>query len=463
MDSKNKVEDQGKEWPQIMAILISCMTSFTFGALYVWPSPSIVKIVHDHENYNISENEASYFATIPSIGMVLFSVLFLNLCDIIGRKYTLMLIAVPHIIAWTLIAFAKSVYVFYVSRLISGLADAAVFAALPMYIGEVATPKVRGSWGNAFSVSIYIAQFFINVAGSYLSVQITAFIFLTVPISFAILMFFMPETPYYYLIKGQDENARNALKFLRRKEDVEEELLSIKDAIARQMSEDHSWMALVKLISNRRALYCGLFLRISQQMSGTSAFFTYNQLLFSKSGGSLSASMSSIIFFLLIFGLTIPACFTLDMFGRKKTYLYSMIVCALCVYVECVYFFIDENVPEWNTDNFQWLPLAGLLAFCVAYAFGIGIVPTLMMSELYSASIKGKALCILNIGFGLSIIITTQIFHLLSTYVGLYCPFLFFGIICTISCVLSHYFVPETKGKTLEEIQHILRGGKSVS
>lgn len=453
------VGEKEKIWPQVLAILIVCLSSFTSGALFVWSSPSIVKIVNDNENYNISEDEAAYFTFIPAIGMILFSFAFFNLNDFIGRKKTILCIAIPHITAWLLIAFAKSVYVFYLSRLISGIADAAAFASIPMYLGEVATPSVRGSWGNTFTTSIYIGQLCINIVGSYCSIQTTAFVFVLFPIAFAILMFFMPETPYYYLMKGNVDKARSSLRFLRRRENVEEELEDIKAAMQRQMSEPNTWKDLFTIISNRRALFCGFFLRYSQQLAGISAFVTFNQLFFSKAGGNVGPEVSSIIYCALIAMLNISASFTLDRFGRKKSFLFSISCCTLCLYLESAFLYIDE-FTDADVTNWNWVPLTMLILFCIFGSFGISIVPTLMMSELFSASIKGKALCVLNMGFGVVAIFSMQLFHVLMSNVGLFSPFLFYAICSTISSVLTVFFIPETKGKTLEEIQQVLRGNK---
>jgi MFS family permease len=156
--------------------------------LFSWSSPSIPKIVEDKVNYNISLDEASYFTVLPPIGAIVSSFLFAKLNDTIGRKYSLLLIAFPHIISLILIANAKSVYVFYVSRFITGLGDSCLFASLPIYVGEISTPKVRGTWGNLMTFLIYLGQLSINVIGSYTTIATAAYICLVFPIFFYVLL-----------------------------------------------------------------------------------------------------------------------------------------------------------------------------------------------------------------------------------------------------------------------------------
>jgi MFS family permease len=461
-NSHNATTEKDKDWFQTLAIFLSCLASYTAGMLFSWSSPSIPKIVEDKVNYNISLDEASYFTVLPPIGAIVSSFLFAKLNDTIGRKYSLLLIAFPHIISLILIANAKSVYVFYVSRFITGLGDSCLFASLPIYVGEISTPKVRGTWGNLMTFLIYLGQLSINVIGSYTTIATAAYICLVFPIFFLCTFVFMPESPYFYLMKGRTDDARTSLQKLRQKQNVEEELHKLKSDVDRQMSESGSWKDVLTLSSNRKAVYAGIFLRASQQLGGISSFAVYTQYIFLKSGGNVSASTSAIIFMGLCAVLNMCAAFTLDRFGRRKSYFVSLLLCGMVLLCEATYFFIEQFYgAEVNVAIVNWIPLVGMITYVVFYSFGLGIVPTLMLGELFSASIKGKGLLLLNIVFGVLVSCTTKLFHLLDTSFGLYAPFLFFSISCFISTILAVYFVPETKGKTLEEIQQSLKASKT--
>ncbi|RZB58812.1 Sugar tr, MFS 1, and/or TRI12 domain containing protein [Asbolus verrucosus] len=460
-NGNTKVVEKEKEWFQILAIFLSCLSAFTAGLLFSWSSPSIPKIVNEKVNYNISLNEASYFTVIPPIGAIVSCFLFAKLNDSIGRKYTLLLIAVPHLVSLIIIATAKSVYLFYISRFITGLGDSCLFASLPIYVGEIATPKVRGTWGNFMTFLIYVGQLMSNVIGSYTSIATAAYIFMIFPVFFLCTFIFMPETPYFYLMKGRIEDARISLQKLRRKQNIEEELQQLKSDVDRQMSESGTWKDVLTVESNRKAIYAGIFLRASQQLGGISSFAVYTQYIFLKSGGDLSASTSAIIFMGLCAILNMCAGYTLDKVGRRKSYFLSLLLCGVVLLCEAIYFFLEQFFSDINIKIFNWIPLVGMILFVVFYSFGLGIVPTLMLGELFSASIKGKGLILLNIVFGVLVSCTTKLFHVLDTEFGLFAPFLFFSMSCFISTVLALYFVPETKGKTLEEIQQSLKGSKN--
>ncbi|KAG5879050.1 hypothetical protein JTB14_003613 [Gonioctena quinquepunctata] len=116
-------KDNERKWPQILAIVIACLAPFTNGLQLSWTSPFIPKITKDKVHYDISEEEASYLTIIQPIAMILTCPFSAKLCDIIGRKRTLMLIALPHTLNWILTIVATNIYTFYASRIFSGTAS----------------------------------------------------------------------------------------------------------------------------------------------------------------------------------------------------------------------------------------------------------------------------------------------------------------------------------------------------
>ncbi|CAH1176310.1 unnamed protein product [Phaedon cochleariae] len=451
-------EVEGKIWPQVLAILFGSLAPVSNGLFFCWPSPFILKISKDKENYDITEKQASFFTVIPSVAMMISCIFFSKLSDIIGRKPTLLLIAVPHTLSWILIAMAKSVYVFYAARLCSGIADGIFFATLPSYIGEISTPNVRGTWGNAMTSFLYFGMFLINVIGSFFSVKQTAYICLPIPIIFFSLFIFMPESPYFCMMKGRYDDARKSLKRLGLKRDIEEDFLKLKADVERQMSESGSWKDLFMVHSNRRALIAGTFLRASQQFGGISVLVIYNQFIFEKSGTNINKEVSSIIYMALCFCLNICAGYTVDKLGRRISYMWSAGLCSIVLLLEAVYLYLDQNHPELEVGVVKWMPLLGMILYIIFGSFGLGIIPTLMLGELFSASIKGKGMTVLMFVFCITVFSTNSIFYALNSKIGLYAPFLFFGLSNMVATVVAYHLVPETKGKTLEEIQQLLKG-----
>lgn len=427
------------------------------GIQFAWTSPYIPVLISEESPIPMSFEEASYLSVIQAIAAMVSSPIFAKLLNSIGRKPTILIIAIPQFIAWILIAFGNSLITLYLGRTITGIADGAAFTTVPVYIGEILEPKLRGSLGSLLSFSIYFGQFFINVIGAYTSMKVSALVCGIFPILFFISFIFMPETPYYLLMKNRAEAARNSLKKLRMTNNVEEELTKLIADVQRQVSESNSMKDLFIIDSNRRAMFIAIGLRVAHQLSGIAAFSVYTQYVFEKSGSSVSESISAIIFT----GLqVIVVCFgplIVDRFGRRPLMFFSCSGCAVLLTIEAIYFFFNEYTSI-DILHFKWVPLTGMLLYIIVFGVGFGIVPTLMLSELFSASIKGKAVCCMSLFYHFCICVTSKIFQLMADNLGLFAPFTLFSVCCFCSILFSYYFVPETKGKSLEEIQQCLKG-----
>lgn len=439
------------------------MIALTSGLQSAWTSPSIVAITKDKVNYNITEKEASYFTILPSAAMVLTCGFVSMSYDYFGRKLVLFLTAIPQLSSWIIVATATDVKMFYFARILSGIGEASYFSAVPAYVGEISSPKVRGTWGIAVSSLRYFGGFLINILGSYFSVSTTACICMSVPIIFLILMPFLPESPYYLIMKEREEDAKKSLSTLTRKRNVDKDYLKLKGDVDRQMSERGKWMDLVKIRSNRKGVLIAIYLRIAQFLGGLAVFNFYNQFIFDKASKSDgSAKMSSMIYAGLLCIAAFFSSTVADTIGRKKSFIFSALICGISLLLEAIYFFVDARMPDVDIGStfLKWFPIVGMLIYCLSLSFGVAIIPTLMLGELFSASIKAKGLTVLAITTALSISLANQTFYYLSSTIGIFAPFLFFGSCNIISAILSIRIVPETKGKTLEEIQQKLKKKK---
>ncbi|KAF5273110.1 hypothetical protein FQA39_LY07600 [Lamprigera yunnana] len=451
-----KFDNKNHDWPQICVIFLVTLTAFTTSALFAWLSPSIPILTSNSSHIeSITLEQASYFSVITPISSIIASPLIAFYVEKIGRKYVIAMISVPQILSWLLTGVAKNLTVLYISRVLSGISDAIMFCVVPAYIGEISTPKVRGTWGNLIIINLYLAQFMVNIVGAYLDVPTTAFIFMSVPIIQVVLWLFVPESPYFLITKKRLEEAKHALKLLRWNEDVEDEFHTLTKDVSRQMLEQGRIRDLFVIATNRKALLISITMRLCQQFSGLSAIIVYTQYIFLLAGGNLSASSSAIIYSGVLFAMASICSFVVDKLGRRHLMIFSSIGTAIALFVEAIYFFLLFET-DMDVTNFSWVPLAGMMLYIFTCTCGLGILPTLMLSELFSTSIKSKAVCVVNMWFSISVIVTPKLFQTLSSNYGIHVPFTVFGICAVFSVVFSYLFIPETKGKTLEEIQQML-------
>ncbi|XP_050498192.1 facilitated trehalose transporter Tret1-like isoform X2 [Diabrotica virgifera virgifera] len=395
---------------------------------------------------------------VQPLAMVLTGYFFSKLTNLIGRKKTMLLVGVPQVLSLLICAFARSVYVFYVGRVFAGIGSAIIWSALPAYVGEVASPDVRGVWGNSLTSVIYAGQFFINVAGSYCDILTASCIFSSVSVLFSVVFYFMPESPFFFIMKGDDESAKKSLRFLTRKTNVDKDFSMLKNDVDRQMSETGNWKDLICIKSNRKALTIALFLRITQTFSGNAILTQYNQYIIQKAGGNVSPETASIIFsgLCIVFNIFVIS-FIVDRFSRKVLYSSSLVLCSMAILALAAYLYFDEFVPNTDLDSVAWLPLTCLITFQIGWSYGLAVIPTLMMGELFSVSIKSKAMLIMMVALGGGISFVNVLFNILNSVLGTFAPFVFFALCSIGAAIVSLYIIPETKGKTLEEIQMDLK------
>lgn len=425
---------------------------------HAWSSPFIVKIVKDPE-YNINEKEASYFAILPPFAMMLSCYCFAVMFDVIGRKHTLMIAAIPQILAWVLTIVTKNLYILYVSRILVGIAAGCIYATLPVYVGEIASPKMRGLAGGCITTFSFIGKFLIHIVGNYFSVPVTAYICIPLPILFFVSFFFMPESPYYYIMKKDFDSAKKSLKKLKGNYNVDQ-FLKLKNDVERQMTERAQWKDIIKIKSNRKATLLSFFLRTSQQLGGMAIYTSSMRYIFEKSKGFVSSDIASEIFTFCSCVFYFIASYSADKFGRRTTYIISTFFVGLIFSTETVYFYLDQYQPEIGINVYNWFPLIGLLVCIFVASFGPGVVPTIMISELFSTSIKAKTSVFNVFTMGIIVFIANNLFYFMNFKIGLYGPFAMFAILNLGSSVISYFYLPETKGKTLEEIQQMLKTDK---
>ncbi|KAG5887951.1 hypothetical protein JTB14_037344 [Gonioctena quinquepunctata] len=394
--------------------------------------------------------------------MPIFGPIFSKLSDVYGRKPLLLLTTFVDLTIWTLKASGRSIYVFYIARFLVGVTDALMFAALPAYLGEVSSPKIRGTWGNSMSIFFLLGQLLVNAVGGYFPVRETSFIFAPLPILFFILFSFMPESPYFYLKKGRLDKAKESLRTLKRKTDVTLDFLCLKADVERQMSEEGSWKEMFMIDSNRRAVTAAVFLRTSHAFSGGMAFIVFAQYIFDKSVGTFTTEVSSMIFIGVQLISSVLTCFVVELIGRRKAYISSLVPCCIVLFIEGIYYFINQTRPDINISFFHWVPIAGMLLFSVFSSYGMGILPTLMIGELFSTSFRAKAMTVTVIAAAVTSFITNAIFYALSSGFGIYAPFLFFACCDVVSACLYYFILPETQGKTLEAVQQSMKRKKGT-
>ncbi|KAF2892584.1 hypothetical protein ILUMI_13587 [Ignelater luminosus] len=445
--------ERSQQWPQYIAAISSLFLAVSVGLHFGWPSP--VKLRLKDLDFQISKEEVSYIVMISPLGYLVGCPVTAFLLDKIGRKSSILILVVPQILACLLIANCTGINMIYAARLSSGISEGGALTSLPVYIGEISDPRIRGALGMGYGVAVMFGSVLINFYGSYMTIKDSAYFSILIPILFLLTFVWMPESPYFCIMKGKIENARRSLKRLRWIDDVEEELAQLTLDVQRQISEPKNVKDIFTVRSNLKAFVILIGIRTLQQFSGGASLNLYNQYIFQQASGSISFVASSVIFHSSLVIVSCCGSLIVDRTGRKPLLMISVTGTAISLFVVGVYF--SFQYYKYDVSSLKWVPITFMVLYTIVRGIGIMPIPSVLAGELFSASVKAKAVGIINIYFALCISSSSKLFHWLQDKFGMHVPFFVFVFICVLGIAFLRYCVPETKGKTLEEIQQHLK------
>lgn len=429
------------------------------GITSAWSSPYIPYLLSNSSSIPTTNTEASWCALAPTVGSLIGSFFATTLVDRVGRKKLLLLFAPITFSCLVGIAFAKHIWYITALRLIIGTTDSLAFTVLPMYIGEIVDPEIRESMSSAPYYILIVGTLLINCTGPFLDIFTSSLMASCFPAIHFFIFLLMPESPYHYVKIGKYKEAENSLKVLSGFKDVSEKLNNLKNFI--QLEDEKTIKPkltdLFSIASNRKACLICFILLFVNRSSGKAPLVIYTKTIFEESGSTIDANVSTIIFnaveLIVVVFVTI---FIANKFGKRPLMIISASGCSFSIFALGTYFCLKHF--ECSIINYlNWLPITSLVIYNITFSLGIGFGHMIYLSELFPMNVKANATCsvqFLIISFGL---VGTVFFQITSENFGIYVPFLCFAITCGIGAIFLYKIVPETKGKTLEEIQKLLR------
>lgn len=427
------------------------------GMLFGWATPSLPQLLDPKSEIKMSTSDGSWMAVMPCIGAVIGCFLAAKIVDNIGRKKSMLLVSPLYFIAWIMIAYSGSKYIFHAARILSGIADGIAFTTFPMYLGEIADSKIRGLLCSSIPITTVLGFMLIAIVGSMYSIKDAALISSVLPIVHFVLFSFMPESPYYLLMKNKPEQAQKSLIKLRGDQNVSEELERFTKSVKEDEENKGSIWDLFSVESNRKGVYIVVGLRGLQQFCGPMVITFYATIIFNESKSDLSSTTCTSIYFGIQVVCSIICSCLVDKIGRRPLLILSTIGSCIALAVQGGYFYIKDTT-DYELKEYTWVPVAALLTYDVLFNLGIGTIPVMMLGELFPTSVKAFALCLADIYFGVVVIIATKFFQIMNDNMGMSIPFFVFSGCSAIALVYTVFCIPETKGKTLEEIQDYFKG-----
>jgi len=429
------------------------------GTVLAWTSPTLLELQSPNSTLPVTPEEGSWIGSLVAVGAIAGALPAGYFADRFGRKPIVLALSAPFLLSWIMITLANAVEILYVARLIAGFATGAFTVVAPMFIGEIAESSVRGALGSYFQLMLTVGILYTYVVGAIADYVWLGILSGIIPVVFFIAFLRVPESPTYLMKKHRNEDAKKALQYYRGSSyNIWKEMQDLDRDISESTQTKVSIRDLISSKGTRRALIIALGVMIFQQLSGINAVIFYSGDIFKAAGSTLDPKVATIIVGVVQVVVTYISSTVVDRVGRKVLLLLSASIMGLCLAILGLYFCLKKGD---DVSSIGWLPLLCVTVYIVMFSLGFGPLPWLMMGEVFAPNVKGAASSIaVCTNWTLTFVVTFS-FGKLVDGLGEDWTFWLFAIICGIATMFIYFLVPETKGKTLSEIQRILNGDSS--
>ncbi|MDR3651764.1 MAG: sugar porter family MFS transporter [Paludibacter sp.] len=403
--------------------------------------------------FSLTDSGLGTVAALLTIGCLVGALFTGNFTEKFGRKKVMITTAVLYIISALGCAVAESASILIIFRILSGLAVGATSVVAPMYISEISPAKSRGRLVsfNQFAITIgivlaYIFNYLLIGFGDNAWRYMLAIpgIFGVLYLIFLITKF--PESPRWLLAHGQKDEAINVLNRTGGKKLVDKELPEMEKTLLADKSKDKMKFGELFKGKTGKIVLIGTLIAALQQITGINAVIMFSPEIFHAAGSAKGDSMmQAMIVGLVNFLMTIVALWLVDKKGRKTLLLWG----AVGMIASLAYLTWEFAKPVQNGVGV----LIALLVYISFFAASFAPVMWVIISEIYPNRIKGLAMSFSTAVSWLCTFLTVYFAPVIQGSLGLAYLFGIFGIFSIIAFVFVKIWIPETKGKSLEQIE----------
>lgn len=407
------------------------------------------------DEWNLSAKLQGYLVAIVMVGCFLGAFMNGFLADRIGRKKLLGLIGLVYLIGCICCSNSVDINMLIGARIINGFACGVANAIVPMYLSEISPQKSRGLFASLYQLSFtigiliaYLVGFIFSSSASWRAMFLAG----AVPAIILLILYkFLPESPRWLMLKGREDEARGVFAKIENSEETEKQITEIKSSVGQktQKAVIQKWMFM--------PLFIAIGIMFAQICTGINVIICYAPKIFQSAGfDDPSAAMKiTVLIGLVNFLMTFVAMYLSDRAGRKPLLLSGAVIMGLSMFLFAFANICSSSLGDWS----KWLSVLSIIGFICSFAYSLGPVAWVLVSEIFPLEAKGVLMTFpVATNFILNIIINA-IYPVMTQNFGIGKTFAAFGIICVISVIFIMFFVPETKGLSLEKIEENWKNG----
>ena len=398
-------------------------------------------------DFKLTDFQVEFAVSIALAGALAGAALAGYCTDRWGRRWMLVITALGFGLFSVLSGLAIGLVSFSVARFFVGVCIGIASLTVPLYIAEMSPARIRGALVSLNQLAIgtgigvaYFVDYALASSGAWRWMFASA-VFPAVVLLIG--MFFLPESPRWLARKGFREKALENFHRLGRGDEAETELAEVESTL----QEEQEGFGILLRPGFRVAVLVGVGLAIFQQITGINTIIYYAPTILQKSGypSAKAAILATAIIGLANIVIAVIAILLVDHVGRRILLLISTAGMAVTL-----------GLIGWafHAKAAGLVVFYEIIGYCVAFGIGLGPVMWLLISEIYPTKIRGKAMSLATLSVWGSNWLVAVTFLTLLNQAGPAKTFWLYGLISVAALVFCHFFVPETKGRTLEQIEH---------
>jgi sugar porter (SP) family MFS transporter len=382
--------------------------------------------------------------------------------DRFGRRQTLILAGSLFFAGALVQSLAPDTPVLVLGRFVIGFGVGIASVAAPLYAAEMASANNRGRLVSAYQLAITIGILLAEIVDSVLSESEDWRLMLGLAVvpgaALVILMLFMPDTPRWLLKVQRRDDARASYERMHGDEDEDTALADIQTDLDEEARQQATWREVFSP-AVRPMLMVGIGLAIFQQVTGINAVIYYSDTIFKDAGFTTVQQQTDAT--ILAVGLvnvlaTFVAIAFIDRFGRRPLLIAGLVGMAVSLFGLTLSFFLLEGYDGVKGPSILGIAtLVCLVVFIASFAFSLGPVTWTMISEIFPTRIRGKGIAVATaVNWGAAFAVSASFLSIIDL-IGTEGAFLLFAVLSLVALWWVNRYVPETRGKTLEEVEAV--------